>query len=117
MFLSAAVAALLCVGCNQVASTTKKQSDALTAVVKADCDKWTTCGDIGAGKKYASRTDCETDSRGFWNNQWDVVDCDGKINGDNLSICTESITQATCGFDRSLTTFTRCSKSDVCNGK
>src|SRR5688572_3414172 len=105
------VAIVIAIGCNQVANLTKKQSDALDAVVNSDCDKYQACGEIAAGKKYANRSDCEAEARAYWNDKWPVGDCDGNINGNNLDICTDSITEAACtDMDRAATSVFRCSR-------
>ena len=104
------------VGCNTVASVTKKQSDALTAVTNATCDRYNSCGDIGPGKTYTSSDDCQTQVRAFWNDQWDVADCDGHINGDQLTICTDAVSSTDCNaFDAAVTVYDKCAKSDVCS--
>ena len=105
------------VGCNTVASVTKKQSDALTAVTNATCDRYNSCGDIGSGKTYTDSDDCQTQVKAFWNGQWPVADCDGHIDGNNLTICTDAVSSTDCSnfADQLNTVYDKCAKSDVCD--
>ncbi len=103
--------------CNDVASVTKKQSDALTAVTNATCDRYNACGDIGPGKTYTDSNDCQTQVKAFWNNQWPVAQCDGHINGDQLTVCTDAVSSTDCSnfIDQLNTVYDKCAESDVCS--
>ena len=108
------------VGCGStVAGITGKQSDAVSSATNATCDAYTNCGEIGAGKKYTNRSDCETDNRAFWNDRWPVASCDGKINGDKLEFCENAIKATSCQnfIDQLQTVYSKCAREDVCSGK
>lgn len=102
-----------------VAGITQKQSDAVSAAVKATCDWYASCGEIASGKKYADRSTCESTETDQWNGRWAVADCDGKINSSSLSACTDAIGKITCGdsIDVFTTVNDQCAESKVCSGK
>jgi hypothetical protein len=114
------IGVLLCLaeilGCTAVADVTNKQSDAVNAASGATCDRYSACGQIGAGLAYTSRESCDSSAQDFWNAQWPAVDCDGHINGAALTLCTDHITATDCtNFGAPVTAvFTSCEKSDVC---
>jgi hypothetical protein len=103
-------------GCDTVADVTNKQSDAVTAAVSATCDRYDACMEIGTGKSYATRAECDNDSHDFWNGQWTVAECEGHINGDALKVCTDRIASTDCNsfIDKLNTVYGSCASSDVC---
>lgn len=104
-------------GCGEeVANLTDRQADAVTVATDATCDRYEKCGEVGDGKTYTSRSDCESRVRAFWNDQWPASDCEGHISGDGLTTCTDRIKSTECGsfVDALATAYVSCSKSDVC---
>ena len=103
-------------GCNTVADVTNKQSDAVRAAVSATCDRYEACGEIGARKSYETSDACEKDSQDFWNGQWTVAKCEGHINGDALTVCTDRIASTDCKsfLDKLNTVYSSCDVDDVC---
>lgn len=82
------------------------------------CDWYQRCGEIGSGKRFATRDDCEVDVRKNWNDLWPVSECDGKIRGEDLDRCLQAIDLTSCNnaLDFFNTVFNKCSKSNVCRG-
>lgn len=115
-----AVGVMGLMGCGTtVAGVTGKQADAVNAAANETCDSYARCNEIGAGKKYATRAECDADNQSFWNNRWPAADCDGKINGTSLETCTNAIKGTACDsfIDQINTAYNKCAKSDVCKGK
>jgi hypothetical protein len=103
-------------GCNTVADVTNSQPNAVTAAVNATCDRYDACGQIGASKTYETRDACDNQARDFWNEKWTVAKCEGQINGDNLTVCTDRIASTDCDsfLDRLNTVYNSCNSDDVC---
>ena len=112
------MASAMACGSSTVAGVTKKQGDAINAATSKTCDSYERCGEIGAGKTYTNRADCETARKSFWNDRWPVVDCDNRINGSNLQLCLDAIGSTSCSsfLDQLNTVYSKCAKADVCNG-
>ena len=104
------------VGCNTVADITNKQSDAVNAAASETCDRYEACGNIGAGKTYETKEACDKESHDFWNGQWTVEKCEGKIDGDALTVCTDRIASTDCNsfVDKLNTVYNSCASDDVC---
>ena len=105
-------------GCGStVADITDRQSDAVSAAKNQTCDSYERCGEIGAGKSFTTRSECETDRAAFWNDRWPAADCDGHINGDKLQFCLDAIKTTSCDsfVDQFQTVYGKCAKSDVCS--
>ncbi|HZH02919.1 MAG TPA: DUF6184 family natural product biosynthesis lipoprotein [Myxococcaceae bacterium] len=106
-------------GCDdEVADITDRQSDAVKAAVDASCDRYEECNKIGTAQDavYATRDECEVETRDFWNSQWPAAECEGKINGDGLSTCTDRIKTTDCDnfIDQLTTAYQTCNREDVC---
>jgi len=103
-------------GCNTVADVTNSQADAVSSAVSSTCDRYEACGAVGAGKSYETMTECENDSKDFWNDHWTVAKCEGKINGAALTVCTDRIESTTCDsfLDKLNTVYNSCASDDVC---
>lgn len=94
------------------------QARARDLATARSCDWYGKCGEIGQGKKYATRDACEVDVRASWNNYWPAADCDGKIRGEDLDVCLQAIELTDCNnaFDFLNTVLNKCGKSNVCRG-
>jgi hypothetical protein len=73
------------------------------------------CGNVGAGKRYATFADCLTDKRAFFLAVWPTEPCDGRINAETLNVCYQAIETAQCNNLRDFfNTFSKCESADVC---
>src|SRR5687767_7514769 len=92
------------------------QAQARDMATDRSCDWYAKCGEIGAGKKYGDRDQCEVDVRSGWNDMWPVADCDKRIAPEDLDLCLKAIDITQCGnsFDFFNTVFNKCSKAEVC---
>ncbi len=113
MWMLGAVGTMGLVGCG-----VSNQSGAVSAATKSACKYYDRCGQIGPGETYSNAEDCEIRQRAFWNNQWQVSDCDDRINPDNFDYCLKSIEATSCSsaLDNFVTTYDKCSKKNVCSG-
>jgi hypothetical protein len=105
-------------GCGStVADITDRQSDAVSTATDHTCDSYDRCGELGAGKSFTTRSECEADRASFWNGRWPAADCDGHINGDKLQFCLDAIKSTSCDSfaDQLNTVYNKCAKSDVCS--
>jgi hypothetical protein len=95
------------------------QAQARDTATARTCDWYNRCGEIAQGKTYANRDQCETENRKFWNDQWPISECDGKINPDSFDLCLKAIEITDCknGLDLMNTVFNKCSRSSVCSGR
>ncbi|ADO70875.1 DUF6184 family natural product biosynthesis lipoprotein [Stigmatella aurantiaca] len=118
---AAVVGALWLWGCGDatVADLTDRQSDAVNAASDNLCDNFEQCGEVGAGKAYASRSECETQRKAFWNDKWPVASCDDRIHGDNLQVCLDAIKAMDCNslIDELRVVNGDCAQSKVCAGE
>lgn len=116
-----AVLAVSIVGCgsSNVADITDRQEDAVRAATKRTCDRYEECGRIGTDKTYTTRDECDAEVKSYWNDRWPAADCNDRINGDNLETCLQSVDTTDCNsyFDKFVTAFGACAKSDVCAGE
>lgn len=111
------VVSVIATGCsNTIADVTNSQAKAVTAAVNATCDRYNACSRIGAGKTYENRDACDKQARDFWNDQWTVAKCEGNINGDSLTVCTDRISATNCDsfVDKLQTVYGSCATEDVC---
>jgi hypothetical protein len=94
------------------------QADARDQATKASCDWYDKCGEIGSGKRFATRDDCEVDVRAGWNSAWPYQECNDRIPRDKLDVCISAIKITTCGngFDIWNTLVVKCGKAEVCSG-
>lgn len=98
--------------------TTNKQADAVAAASSDNCDAYTRCGEVGAGKSFSTREECVASRAGFWNDKWPAAQCDGKINKDKLQVCRDALKTLACNnlIDELKTLNTQCPQSEVCSG-
>jgi hypothetical protein len=106
---------LAVVGCGGVSSSQEVARDKAT---KASCDWYASCSEIGAGKTYPTRADCDVNVRAGWNNAWPSAECDGKIDQAQLDVCLTSISITECanGLDVLNTLVVKCPKASICAG-
>jgi hypothetical protein len=106
-------------GDSTVAELTDSQPAAVDAAGENLCDNLDACGNIGEGKTYASRSDCETSRKAFWNDKWPAETCDGHIHGDNLQRCLDAIEEMDCNslVDELRVLNGACAQEQVCAGK
>jgi hypothetical protein len=94
------------------------QASARDAVTDASCDWYMRCGEIGSGKAYATRDNCDVQVRANWDTAWPAEACDGKINSEQLNICLEAIGLTECGngLDVANTLVNKCPQTKICSG-
>ena len=82
------------------------------------CDYENRCGNIGAGKSYANRSECMTHERASWMDAWPASQCEKTLDGDKLEVCLKAWEANACGnlFD-TLSTYGKCSAGEVCSKK
>ena len=87
------------------------------AAAQHSCNWQNKCGDVGAGKTYASLDECLTKQRASWLDAWPTASCDGKINVDKFNACLTAIDNTSCsnGFDQLATFLGKCPRSEVCS--
>ena len=116
IIVALSIVAVAATGCDTVADVTNKQSDAVKAAVSDTCDRYDECGQIGRDKSYKDRAECENHSKDFWNKQWPAAKCEGHINGQALTTCTDRIASTACDsfVDKLNTAYVTCDVDDVC---
>jgi hypothetical protein len=92
-----------------------KHSAAIDAIAKAKCSREQRCGNVGAGKRYTSNTDCVADVREDWREDLNAYECRGGIVQKELSECVSEIENEDCAnpFD-TLGRVVACRASDIC---
>lgn len=113
LVLFAAVALLAVAGCGSVTTSRESARDQATTV---SCNWFQMCGEIGAGKTFATRDACEVSVRANRDAAWPASECAGKINVNQLDICLSAIRSTTCmnGVDFLNTVFNKCPATLVC---
>ena len=106
--------ALVLAGCGGPYSQTRARD---LATIHS-CDWYAHCNEIGPGKTYQTRDECEVKVRASWTDAWPAAECDNKIRPDDLDICLKAIDITSCGnfLDLYNTLANKCSKAQVCKG-
>ena len=108
------MALLAAAGCGSVAD------DRVTArnqATKATCDQYQFCGDIGAGKTYATYDACTVQWQANWDSYWPANLCQGKIDQAALHVCLSAIGGTSCtNILDFFSTLGKCSKENICIG-
>jgi hypothetical protein len=106
-------------GCGGVSSPSDPRVAARDQATKKTCDKYMSCGLIGAdaGTTYQTYDSCTTTWEGNWENQWSIAMCEGKIDQTNLATCIDRIggTDCTSLLDVLNTLLNTCSAAKVCD--
>ncbi len=99
----------------QVQEVSKPVNTAIDRIVLARCELAERCGDVGQGKDYTSRTQCEQKVRSDWRNDLNAYECSRGIDESELSECLQEIRTQDCDnpFDM-LGRVTACRSSDIC---
>ena len=94
------------------------QQDAREQATEHTCDRAAKCGQVGAGKTYVDRDDCEVKVAAFWNSRWSKEACDGNVRRDDLDLCLGAIDVTLCGdgLGEALTVTGQCKQDLVCAG-
>ncbi len=89
--------------------------DGIARVASAKCDRETRCGNIGAGRSYDSRAQCETVHRGKLTDDIRLKDCRGGINEGELQECIREVRTESCTnpFEK-FATHAECRVSELC---
>jgi hypothetical protein len=90
-------------------------SQAVEAITNERCAREERCGNLGAGKKFASKEDCTSRTRSDWSEDLNAYECPAGIEQDELNECLQEIRNDSCGnpFD-TLERFLACRASDIC---
>ncbi len=107
------------VGCSSndsTATTTPSQIAVRDSAAAATCDKAASCGDIGAGKTYETRNQCDTRQQAAWDTLLPPRTCDGHIDTAQYDICLSSIRASECGNAADLVNIlaNKCPAAKVC---
>ncbi len=123
MTLAAGVLGTLIVaGCSSGSSSSSSggastQVSARDGAASKACDQFAHCDQIGPGKTYDSADQCDVKQRSFWDSQWPVATCDGKIDPTEYDKCLTTISTASCGsaVDLANVVLVKCSSGTVCS--
>ncbi|MBF5046225.1 hypothetical protein FGE12_27665 [Aggregicoccus sp. 17bor-14] len=94
------------------------QQDAREQATEHTCDRAEKCGQVGAGKTFVDRDDCEVKAEAFWNSRWPKEACDDHVKQDDLDLCLGAIDVTICGdgLGEFLTVANQCKPELVCAG-
>ena len=113
------VGALIVAGCSSSSSSggASTQASARDEAASTVCQQFAHCDQIGPGKTYDSADQCDVKQRSFWDSQWPVATCDGKIDATEYQKCLTTISTATCGsaVDLANVVLVKCSSGTVCS--
>ena len=120
MTLAAGVlGALIVAGCSSSSSSggASTQASARDEAASTACQQFAHCDQIGPGKTYDSADQCDVKQRSFWDSQWPVATCDGKIDATEYDKCLTTISSASCGsaVDLANVVLVKCSSGTVCS--
>ncbi|MDB4986314.1 MAG: hypothetical protein JWN04_1492 [Myxococcaceae bacterium] len=92
-----------------------KTHHAVHAISKARCEREEHCGNIAAGKSYASMGACEEKIRADWAGDLNKYECPKGIVEAGLNKCLADVRSEECGnpFD-TLSRVVSCNASDIC---
>jgi outer membrane murein-binding lipoprotein Lpp len=111
--------ALIVAGCSSSTSSSgaSTQASARDEAAGTACQQFAHCDQIGAGKTYDSANQCDVQQRSFWDTQWPVATCDGKIDATEYQKCLTTISTASCGsaIDLANVVLVKCSSGTVCS--
>jgi hypothetical protein len=103
-------------GCGSV---TNDRDDAINQATTATCNRYQTCGLIGASAtaSYMTVGDCQADWKLKFTNQWTAVQCQGHIDHPMLGLCLNAITATSCTstLDVLTTFYVKCGAGPVCD--
>jgi len=116
LFAMLGLAAGLAAGASACGGVTDSRESARDKATKATCDRYQTCGLIGADANaaYATYDSCTTVWKSNWEQRWPVNTCMA-INQGGLNVCLNAIgaTECTSILDF-LATLAKCEENDVC---
>ena len=74
-------------------------------------------GLIGFAHLGRAADQCDVKQRSFWDSQWPVATCDGKIDATEYDKCLTTISSASCGsaVDLANVVLVKCSSGTVCS--
>jgi hypothetical protein len=88
---------------------------AVSSITQARCDREARCNNVGAGKKFDSRSDCMTKTRSAWRDDLNTIECPRGVEEQQLTSCLSQIRSESC--DNPLDTLERalaCRTVDLC---
>lgn len=69
---------------------------AVDGIVQARCDREERCDNIGSGKKFASRSLCETEVRAEWRSDLNAFECPQGVDENQLDKCKAQLRAEAC---------------------
>jgi hypothetical protein len=101
-------------GCGSV---TDDRDAAINSATTAACNRYQACNAIGPSGSYATISDCQTDWKAKFTNQWTQADCEGRIDQTMLNVCRDAINGTSCTsvLDILNTFLVKCSAAAVCD--
>ena len=102
-------------GCDDSSS----QPAARERVVEASCKRLNECGKVKPKDGiYTSMENCRVLQASAWESNWPPLECDNRIDPDQLDLCVAAINQADCGAGLDLLNIlvTKCPKEKICAG-
>ena len=88
----------------------------IESLATARCDREQTCGNVGDGKKYASRHACMEQLRGGIANDLNPYQCPGGIDTAAVEACLSAVGAEECGAHpiEAITRFDKCRNGAIC---
>jgi hypothetical protein len=105
---------------NAVSGVTSRQGPSMDATIDrlttARCDREEACGNIGDGKRYATRQVCTDQMRGGIANDLTASDCPAGLDGSKVKECMSAIGNEQCGLHpiESMSRIEKCRTSALC---
>jgi hypothetical protein len=75
----------------------RANESAVASITEARCDRETRCNNVGAGKKFESRSDCLSKTRASWRDDLNALECPGGVVENQLTSCLSQIRSESCG--------------------
>jgi hypothetical protein len=98
-------------------ATSGKNSGAIESITAARCDREQRCNNIGAGKKYESRSTCVTNVRSDWKGELSSLECPNGVDQAKLDTCLEHLRTDGCANPvETLGRVTACRQAELCRG-
>lgn len=109
------VAACLVMGCGDDDDDELSRAEARDEATLVTCDYVERCDGIGEGEDYATREECEIETRAFLENAWPLSDCED-IDEDAYNACVLELDIAECGNGLDfLSALDKCSRENICS--
>lgn len=100
---------------NEATAVPGMHATAVKQITTARCDREQKCGNVGAGKDYATSEACVVEVSDEWRDELNAYECPGGVVTKELSECLAEIRNEDCDapFD-TLGRIIACRESDIC---